>query len=340
MRIGIVTPAPPGSRYGNRVTALRWARLLRELGHRIDVRQEYRGEPFDLLIALHAQRSYESIRGFHQKHRGRPLIVALSGTDVYLDLRRRRHIVESLGLATRIVVLQPKAIEELKVEMHRKVRVIYQSVAAGPFETEGGNRARAGHAAAEGGTFDVCVVGHLRPVKDPFRAALASRLLPTSSRIRVIHVGKAMTEAMEQRARREMKTNRRYMWFGEQPPARAQRILGGSDLCVLSSRMEGGANVLSEAIVASVPILASRIPGSIGILGEEYPGYFTTGGTRELASLMVRAEADPAFTTELICWCDKLIPQFKPCREKEAWAGLLDELFIAKRDIKRGSPAV
>jgi glycosyltransferase involved in cell wall biosynthesis len=135
-----------------------------------------------------------------------------------------------------------------------------------------------------------------------------------------------MTKAMEDRARIEMKINPRYLWVDEQPQWRAQRLLARSDLCVLSSRMEGGANVLSEAIVASVPILASRIPGTLGILGEGYPGYFTVGNTRELASLMIQAETDPAFIRELIRWGERLIHHFNPRREKEVWAELLCEL--------------
>jgi glycosyltransferase involved in cell wall biosynthesis len=129
-------------------------------------------------------------------------------------------------------------------------------------------------------SFDVCLIGHLRAVKDPFRAAMATRLLPPSSRLRVLQVGGAMSDAMAVRARREMLVNQRYEWLGEQPRSHVHRMLAKSCLCVLSSRIEGGANVLSEAIVASIPILASRIDGNVGILGADYPGYFDVGNTR------------------------------------------------------------
>src|SRR5215469_7298571 len=130
MRIAIITPAPPRSRYGNRVTALRWARILRELGHHVSIAMAYRSEPYDLLIALHARRSYSSVRGFHGGHPDRPLIVALTGTDLYRDLPRSRRAQRALDLATRIVTLQPRAQDELRAELRGKVRVIYQSVAA------------------------------------------------------------------------------------------------------------------------------------------------------------------------------------------------------------------
>ena len=338
MRIGIVTPAPPGSRYGNRVTAARWARFLRAIGHRVSVAQQYGGERTDLLIALHAKRSFDSIKRFHRDHSDKPIIVALTGTDLYRDLNRGSRALEALKLATRIVVLQPKALDALPSALRGKTRVIYQSVAA--MADKAGDAAKSRNlrrtpssrtersgATSEPGTFDICVIGHLRPVKDPFRTAIAARRLPASSRIRVIQVGGAMTAEAEARARAEMRTNARYDWLGEQPAWRVRKILGSSRLSVLSSRMEGGANAMGESLVEGTPVLSSRIAGSIGLLGERYPGYFEVGDTDELARLMSRSETDQAFFAKLERHCRRLLPLFEPRREHAAWAKLLKELF-------------
>lgn len=281
------------------------------------------GEPFDILLALHAKHSYPSIRRFHNEHPGKPLIVALTGTDLYCDLRKFRRAQESLELASRIITLQPKAIEELRPEYREKTRVIFQSVNVKSIRNENYRPLNSVKGVIQ--TFDICVIGHLRPVKDPFRAARAARLLPQSSRIRILHVGQAMTKNMEESALAEMKINPRYKWLGEQPQGRAQRILAHSDVCILSSHMEGGANVVSEAIAVSVPVLASKIAGTVGILGEDYPGYFTVGSTSELAQLMIRAETEPSFLKDLTRWCKRLAPRFFPKREKKAWYDLLRE---------------
>lgn len=328
MRIGIVTPAPPKSRYGNRVTALRWARILRRLGHSVSIEQSYESEPLDLLIALHARRSYPSIAHFLSEHPDRPVIVALTGTDLYRDLQHSRRAQDSLEFATRIVVLQPKALEELRIRWRERTRVIYQSVAIAANDA-GNVRAptQSPNASSSRRTFDFSVIGHLRPVKDPFRAAMAARKLPPSSRIRVLQVGGAMTRRAEVRARAEMKINPRYRWLGEQPPSRVRCILKQSRVFVLSSKMEGGANALGEAIVAGLPVLASRIAGSVGILGGNYPGYFQAGATDELARLMNRTETDPEFLATLKKKCDELVPLFDPTREEAAWMKLLGELF-------------
>ena len=331
MRIGIVTPAPPDSRYGNRITALRWARILRRLGHRVSILQTYEGTSYDLLVALHARRSHPSIISFRRHNPEAPIIVALTGTDLYRDIRSHHRAQKSLQIATRIVVLQPKAIEELHPDLRDKARVIYQSVESTLGQPEPNRReATAGIKSApsqsSSGGFDICVIGHLRAVKDPFRAAIAARLLPSSSRIRVLQVGGAMTDAMAARARRETRINHRYQWLGEQPQSRVHRILARSRLCVLSSRMEGGANVLSEAIVASVPILASRIDGNVGILGADYPGYFGVGDTKQLAQLLTYAETCPEYLAKLRTRCKSLAPLFEPAREEKAWADLVCEL--------------
>ena len=197
-------------------------------------------------------------------------------------------------MATRIVVLQPKAIEELRLSWRTKTRVIYQSVEGKHEQTATRSSSAKTRTpkpeARTNGNFDVCVIGHLRAVKDPFRTAMAARSLPESSTIRVLQIGGAMTDGMADRARKEMSAHKRYRWLGEQRQGRVRRILSKSSLSVLSSRMEGGANVLSEAIAASVPILASRIDGNVGILGANYPGYFEVGDTAQLTRLLRRAE--------------------------------------------------
>lgn len=331
MRIGIVTPAPPGSHYGNRITALRWARILRRLHNRVSILQTYSGQSYDLLVALHARRSHTSIIGFQRQNPAAPVIVALTGTDLYRDIRTNQLARESLNLATRIVVLQPKAIEELPPSFRDKTRVIYQSV-----EDEQAPRGKKGRSAnptvskrqaRSSRNFDVCVIGHLRAVKDPFRTAMAARLLASSSRIRVSQVGGAMTEATAARARKEMGINQRYEWLGEQSRTQARRILANSQVCVISSRMEGGANVLSEAIMASVPILASRIAGNIGILGRDYPGYFEVGSTKKLAQLLTRVETSPEYLAQLKDRVKSLAVLFTPAREQKAWSNLNKELF-------------
>jgi glycosyltransferase involved in cell wall biosynthesis len=181
------------------------------------------------------------------------------------------------------------------------------------------------------------VLGHLRYEKDPFRSALALRLLPAKSGVRIIHAGQALKPAFAERARKLTTQDPRYRWIGEVPRGRARRILARSQLLVLSSRMEGGANVISEAIVEGVPVLASRIAGSIGILGEGYPGFFSVGDTRGLARLMLRTASEPDFYSGLKKWCDRLAPLFKPARERDAWKNLLQELAPHRAKPRRPS---
>lgn len=93
-----------------------------------------------------------------------------------------------------------------------------------------------------------------------------------------------------------------------------------------TSRLEGGAHVISEAIVTGTPILASRIAGNVGLLGEDYPGYFKVGDARGLARLMWRAETDAAFLQSLREHVNGLAGKFAPELEREAWRSLLAEL--------------
>jgi putative glycosyltransferase (TIGR04348 family) len=310
----MICPAPARSLYGNSVTARRWARILRQLGHRVSIRRRYEGERC-LLVALHACRSADSVLRYTRENPGRPVIIALTGTDLYRDLRHDSKGRLALNQARRLIALQPLAGRELPRAARAKVRVIYQSARATP-----------GRAVRPRRTFDACVVGHLRDVKDPFRAALASRLLPACSRVRILQAGVAMEDAMARAARREEQQNPRYRWLGGLPRWQARRLIARSQLLVSTSVMEGGGNVISEALVDGTPVLASRIPGSVGLLGPGYPGYFPTGNTTALARLLARAETDRAFYAKITAWCARLAPQFDPRRELDAWRALLEEI--------------
>lgn len=313
MRIVIVSPALPGSRTGNATTAARWARCLRELGHRVRVRETWDGEPCDLLLALHARKSARSVTRFRRTHPDRPIVVALTGTDLYHDLPNHAAAQRSLAAATRLVVLQPLALRALPAGFRSKAKVILQSAP----------RRRSSRRTQ---TFDVVVLAHLRAVKDPLRAARAARLLPADSRVRVVHAGAALAPADAIRARAEMHRNPRYRWLGSVSPAGARRLLQRAGALVLSSRLEGGANVVSEAIACGVPILASRIPGTVGLLGANYPGYFAVGDTRGLARLLHRFETEARFRRRLRREVQRLAPRFTPARERAAWRTLLASL--------------
>jgi putative glycosyltransferase (TIGR04348 family) len=262
-------------RNGNRHTALRWAAFLRTAGHRVDVSVQWTPDSrVDAMLALHARRSYPSIKTFSSD---KLLVVALTGTDVYRDIHDSPEARESLELADRLIVLQPKAIEELPRRLRKKARVVVQSSAT-----------RLRHAPVKG-KFRVCVIGHLRAEKDPMRALAALAHIP-DERIEVLHLGAALDPAFEKPAREAR--DPRYRWLGSVPHGRALKWLASSHAMVISSRMEGGANVVCEALRIGVPVLASRISGNLGLLGADYAGYFPLENERALARLISRAASE------------------------------------------------
>lgn len=283
MKIALITPAGTGSRNGNRNTAVRWARLLRESGYRVRLATQWDGAPADLMLALHARRSHASIRAFNDRYPERALLVALTGTDLYRDIQTDHDAIDSLQRATRLIVLQDQGPLELAPELRDKTDVVYQSarsvVAPPPLKA----------------IFEVSLLAHLREEKDPFCAAAALAFLPAHSRLHVRHYGKALVEDMAATALEWMQQQTRYQWFGERPHHLVARRLARSRALIISSRMEGGANAASEAIAQGVPTLASHIAGNIGMFGSDYAGYYPVGDAQALARLMLKIETDDAF---------------------------------------------
>ena len=316
MRVALVCPAPAGSRLGNRITALRWAAILRALGHRAAIVAPGETPPCDLLIALHARRSAASVARSAEEAPGRPVVVALTGTDLYRDIHSDAGAQRSLELAARLIVLHAGAPAELPRRLRAKARLVPQS--APPPARE---------ARPRGSVFEVAVVAHLRSEKDPLRTALAARLAAPDSRLVVVHAGRALTPAMRAAARAEQRENPRYRWLGEVPRWKARALIGRARLLSVTSEMEGGANVVSEAVAAGTPVIASRIPSMEAILGRAYPGLFPLGDQRALAVLLARAEREPAFLAGLRRRCLALRGSLSPARERAALRSLLAELF-------------
>ena len=310
-RLFIVTPAGAGTRNGNRHTALRWAALLRASGHRVRVALAWSGEPCDALIALHARRSAESIARFAAT--GKPLVVTLTGTDLYKDLPASAEARRSLALAGRVIVLQEAALAELDAPTRRKARVVYQSADPGLRQ------------APPAGRFRVCVIGHLRSEKDPMRAVAALSLLPGERSIEVVQIGGALDPALGAQAEAWMAREPRYRWLGALPHGRALGWLARSHLLVVSSIMEGGANVIAEAARIGTPVLASRVSGNLGMLGRGYPGYYPLGDEAALARLIRRACSERRYYRQLGSALKERRGFFAPAAERRALARVVDE---------------
>lgn len=298
------------------MAASRWAGILRQLGHRVRVANEYDDSAADLMVAVHAWRSAAAIEGFKARFPTRPVVLQLSGTDIYEYLDSDpRPTLRSMERADRLVALNDLAWKAVPNPLRARLHVIHQS--APPLAQPRLPSRRA---------VVVSVIGHLRDVKDPLRAAEAARLLPAESRIRIEQVGRAYTAEWTGRAQAEMAVNARYQWHGDVPPAAVRRLLARSHAMVISSLSEGGANVVSEAIVAGVPVLASRVDGNVGLLGADYRGYFPVGDTQALARLLQRLESDSNFVATLGKALARLKPLFRPAREKAALRRLLADL--------------
>jgi putative glycosyltransferase (TIGR04348 family) len=308
----VVTPTPPDSPNGNGVTARRWAGILRDLGYRVELSQDYRAGCYSALIALHAVKSAAAVHSFHADHPLAPIVIGLTGTDLYPSLAQTGVDPAVLALASRIVVLQPDGISQVPPQLRTRTQAIFQSMPA------------IAPAPPMDDRFEVAFLTHIRPVKDPLLLVGAVGYLPAGSRIKITHAGDGRDPALAARLAAAAAASDRYDWLGPLPREQALEILARSRLLAVTSVHEGGANVITEALAIGVPVVSSAIAGSIGILGPDYPGYFRPGDARDLARLLRAVEVDrDGCYQELRDRCAALRPLADPARERAAWASLM-----------------
>ena len=320
LRILVVSPASSASNNGNWQTAQRWAGFLSARYH-VEITTKWTGAatPPDALIALHARRSAGSIRAYADT--GRPLVVVLTGTDLYRDIRDDDDARRSLELAHTLVLLQDAGLAELTEGLRHKASVIYQSAPALAPQP------------AEDGVFDVLMVGHLRAEKDPATFMQAARLASAPG-LRFVQVGGALDEGLGRLAGETAARCNNYRWLGAMAHEATRALLGKSRLLVVPSLMEGGANVIVEAVTSGVPVLASDVSGNRGMLGDDYAGYFPVGDAAALARLVERAATRPDFDRLLRAQCTARARYFAPAREAAAVLRLMDNALTQTRTIQ------
>ena len=304
--IVIVTPALADANNGNWQTARRWAGLLRP-AYRVRLAADWTADSADLthggdalLIALHARRSAPAVLAWRTAYPRRPLLLALTGTDLYRDIDVDDSAQRSLALADALVVLNQLGPERLPADCRAKCHVLLQSCASRRTLAHTGRHLRA------------VMVGHLRDEKDPQTCFRAVRRLAHRHDILLDHIGHALSPSLGDEAAALGSTHPHYRWLGGLSHAATRRRIQAAHLLVHPSRIEGGAHVVTEAMRCGTPVLASRIAGNLGLLGTGYTGVFEPGDDAGLAALLCAARDDPAMLPALRRQTDLRAPLFSP----------------------------
>ena len=314
-----MTPALADANNGNWQTAQRWAGMLSG-AYRVRLASSWHAGDEALMIALHARRSAASIAAWHAQRAGRPLMLVLTGTDLYRDIATDADAQRSLHSADRLVVLNQLGAQPLPPALRSKARVVLQSCSARQPAIKPKSHLRA------------LMVGHLRDEKSPrtyFDAARHLHDVHQRHDIRLDHIGAALDPTLGAEAAALMLSCPHYRWLGALPHGATRRRIQAAQVLVHPSRMEGGANVVIEAIRSGTAVLASRIDGNVGLLGDDYAGYFPLGDAGALATLLRRVRDEPAMLIDLQAQCAARAPLFEPARERDTLHALVTDLLTS-----------
>jgi putative glycosyltransferase (TIGR04348 family) len=268
-------------------------------------------------VALHARRSHSAVRGWRDRGARRPCVLVLTGTDLYRDVPERdAAALESLELADRLIVLQERALTALPAAVRGKASVVYQSARALKPVPKSARMLRA------------LFVGHLRPEKDPFTFVRAAAALSDRPDIGFAMVGGLRDSSMGETFAELLSEAPNLEALGAVPHAATRQRIRRAHVLVVPSRMEGGANVVVEAVVSGTPVIASDCDGNIGMLGADYPGYFPVGDHAALAALLARCRDEPAFLGRLTRMVEARAPLFSPQAERRSLAAALERCNV------------
>lgn len=312
-RVVIVSPALQDANNGNWQTARRWAHMLSKL-HRtriVKAWEPHSGQSDEVMLALHARRSASSIAAWKQHRGSGSLIVALTGTDLYRDIQTDTQAQYSLDAAGQLIVLQELGIQSLPAQYRSKTQIVFQSTTSRKTLTKTSKRLNA------------VMVGHLRDEKMPQTLFEAARLLAGEKSIRITHIGAGLDEKLAQDAIKTEALCAGYTWARGLKHAQTRARIQRAHVLVHTSKMEGGAHVIMEAVCSGTPVIASRMDGNVGMLGAGYDGYFPVGDAQALAAMLRRCKNEPAFLDHLAGQCALRAPLFAPLAEQTALRGIV-----------------
>lgn len=251
------------------------------------------------------------------------MLVALTGTDLYRDIDSDADAQRSLASADRLVVLNELGAARLPEVYRGKCEVVLQSCSA-----------RLPSASKPHRFLRALMVGHLRAEKDPATWFRAIRRLARRGDLRFDHIGEALDAALADEARALMAAAPTYRWLGGRPHGQVRRRIQAAHVLVHPSVMEGGAQVVIEAMRSGTPVLASRMDGNVGLLGADYGGYFAVGDDHALAALLERARDEPAMLPALAWQTARRATLFAPGAE----AATLHRVVRALLATEPGTP--
>jgi len=267
------------------------------------------------MIALHATRSAPSIQTWRAAFPHKPLLVVLTGTDLYRDIFVDAQAQRSLQLADWLVVLNDLGLQSLPATLRAKASVCLQSSPGRQALPKTARHLRA------------LMVGHLREEKCPQTYQAAAAHLADRGDILLDHIGNALDPALAAAAVACARQYPHYRWLGGLAHNAVRRHIQRAHVLVHASRMEGGAQVVIEAITSGTPVLASRIDGNLGLLGAGYGGCFDVGDSEALAQLLRRCRDDAAMLPALQTQCDARATRFSPAHERQTLLNLLATLL-------------